>query len=118
MTSTPAGCVTSAPDAYFLEQTIQSLSFFLLSNGDDTIYFPVGLNSCGLNVCNNVNTQQMVFPFKALSTFVVTGLFGKLANVNLSYRTMRGEHLLRQGLIHCNPGFPGIQDMQSRLALN
>jgi hypothetical protein len=53
----------------------------------------------------------MVFSFKALSTFVFTGLFGKLANVYLSFRTMRREHFLRQGLTHCDPGHPGIQDM-------
>ena len=34
MTSAPTGCVTSAPATYFLEQTIQGLDFFHLSNGD------------------------------------------------------------------------------------
>lgn len=52
----------------------------------------------------------MVFPFKALSTMVASGLSGKLANGYLSYRTVSAEHFLRQGLIHCNPGWPRIQD--------
>lgn len=53
----------------------------------------------------------MVFSFKALSTMVVSGLFGKLANGYLSYSTVNGEHFLRQDLKHGNPGCPRIQDL-------
>lgn len=59
----------------------------------------------------------MVFSYKALSTMVVSGLFGKMANGYLSYRTVSGEHFLRQGLIHHNPGCPRIQDAVQDLKL-